>query len=73
MKKIDWAKTIFVVLVIMLSYLIGKNTNERDRNKKAYEDAAYLANNELTKIQERIASRDSLIKQLEAVIEQLEK
>ena len=72
-KKIDWVKTVFIILVIVLAFNIGQNTNERANNKEAYEQAAYLVNNELDETKVKIASKDSLIQRLNSVIELLEK
>lgn len=72
-KKIDWVKSVFVVLLVVLAYNIGQNTNERANNKEAYEQASYLVNNELDETKAKIVAKDSLIQRLNSVIELLEK
>ncbi|WP_424964038.1 hypothetical protein [Ekhidna sp.] len=72
-KKIDWVMTVFIILVIVLAFNIGQNTNERANNKEAYEQASYLVNNELDETKAKIAAKDSLIQRLNSVIELLEK
>lgn len=72
-KKIDWVKTVFIIIVITLAFNIGQNTNDRANNKEAYEQATYLVSNELDDTKAKIASKDSLIQRLNSVIKLLEK
>lgn len=71
-KKVNWIRNLFFIAVAFLAYDIGKNSNESSINKEALDQASYLVNEELDDLEAQMATRDSIISNLNRIISKLE-